>query len=221
MASTSQYWQPSLFGRGEPSFDAAFPRLRRIPLDGRVYIEHLPRWLSGDIALFEHLRSRSQWRGGKRWMYEREVAVPRMTAGYDDDNRHPVIDAMSDALSSRYQRPLSAIGLAYYRDGEDSVAWHGDRVEFGAAKASTTPWDAQVVIAIVSLGEPRRFMLRRAGAGAGAGDDDEPRVSLSLNLGWGDLVVMGPGCQSDYEHCVPKQAKAGPRISVQFRQRHE
>ena len=62
-------------------------------------------------------------------------------------------------------------------------------------------------MAIVSLGAPRRFLLRPAGGG----------TSRAFDLGWGDLLVMGGTCQRTWEHAVPKMASAKPRMSVQFR----
>ena len=63
------------------------------------------------------------------------------------------------------------------------------------------------VVAIVSFGAPRRFLLRPAGGGP----------SHAFDLGWGDLLVMGGTCQRTWEHAVPKMASASPRLSVQFR----
>ena len=132
-------------------------------------------------------------------MYERVVDVPRLTAELPADGPgHPLLERAADALSRRYNLALCHISLAYYRDGRDSVAWHGDRL--GRLVDDT-------VVAILSLGEPRRFLMRPAAGGA----------SRAFNLGWGDLLVMGGSCQRTWQHAVPKTALAGPRISVQFR----
>jgi alkylated DNA repair dioxygenase AlkB len=88
--------------------------------------------------------------------------------------------------------------MAAYRDGRDSVAFHGDRLGIRRADA---------IVAIVALGFPRRFLLRRAGGGS----------SRQFNFGGGDLLVMGGTCQLTWEHAVPKAAYAELRISVQFR----
>ena len=90
-------------------------------------------------------------------------------------------------------------GCCYYRDGRDSVAWHGDTI--GRGKTQDT------MVAIVSLGDPRRLALRPRVGGAVDLDRDGPR----------DLLVMGGSCQRTWEHAVPKVAHAGPRVSVQFR----
>ena len=63
------------------------------------------------------------------------------------------------------------------------------------------------MVAIVSLGDPRKLALRPRGGGD----------SIAVTLGHGDLVVMGGSCQRTWEHAVPKVAAAGPRIGVQFR----
>ena len=111
---------------------------------------------------------------------------------------HPVLEQAAAALSRRYGLALARISLAFYRDGRDSVAWHGDRLGHLAD---------DTVVAIVSLGEPRRFLLRPVTGGA----------SRAFDLGWGDLLVMGGSCQRTWQHAVPKMAQAGPRMSVQFR----
>src|SRR5262249_55236959 len=118
----------------------------------------------------------------------------------EDGPGHPLLQALAAALSARYQRTLGEISLAAYRDGRDSVAFHGDRM--GRQSHDT-------VVAIVSLGAPRRFLLRPSGGGA----------SRAFDLGWGDLLVMGGTCQRTWEHGVPKVATARPRMSVQFRPR--
>jgi alkylated DNA repair dioxygenase AlkB len=133
-------------------------------------------------------------------MYERVVDVPRLVARLPEDAPgHPVIDEMAGALSAHHGLRLDQVSLALYRDGRDSVAWHGDRM--GPLRDGT-------VVAIVSLGAPRRFLLRPAGGGR----------SLAFTLGGGDLLAMGGTCQRTWEHTVPKMAHAGPRISLQFRE---
>ena len=102
-------------------------------------------------------------------------------------------------LASRYDEPFDSIGFTLYRDGNDSVAWHGDRHRH----VVTNP-----VVAIVSLGAPRPFRVRPRGGGS----------SLSWDLGNGDLFVMGGACQHDWEHCVPKTRRpVQPRMSVTIR----
>ena len=98
----------------------------------------------------------------------------------------------------RYGTVFDRLGFALYRDGRDSVAWHGDQV------ARDLP---EALVATVSLGEPRLFALRPKGGGR----------AVRYHLGHGDLVVMGGTCQRTWDHAVPKVARAGPRVSVMFR----
>jgi alkylated DNA repair dioxygenase AlkB len=191
--------QGSLFCLGEPRVDPSLPGLRRLALGAGAWVDHLPGWLEGHDALFQALRRTTRWEHQRRRMYERVVDVPRLVAILPDDGPgHPVLDQAADALSRRYGLALNRLSLAYYRDGRDSVAWHGDRL--GRLVDDT-------VVAILSLGQPRRFLLRPAAGGA----------SRAFDLGWGDLLVMGGTCQRTWQHAVPKMALAGPRMSVQFR----
>jgi alkylated DNA repair dioxygenase AlkB len=139
-------------------------------------------------------------------MYERMVDVPRLLAFYNPDETLPdaSVAAMKFALDAHYRdelgEPFASTGLCLYRDGRDSVAWHGDRIGRGA-KTDT-------MVAIVVLGEPRPLLLRPRRGGA----------TLRNDLGHGDVIVMGGSCQRTWEHAVPKSARAkGPRISIQFR----
>ena len=109
----------------------------------------------------------------------------------------------SRASAGNTERFVTA-GLCFYRDGRDSVAWHGDTIGRGATE--------DTMVAILSLGEARPLLLRPRGGGSG-----ETRRYV---LGHGDLLVMGGSCQRTWEHAVPKSARpTGPRISVQFRPR--
>ena len=206
--------QLPLFGRGEPDFDPSFAGVRRLVLGDGAWIEQLPGWLDGHDRVFHALRDTTRWRGLERTMYDRVVEVPRLLAQLPrDGDGHPLVDAMADALSDRYRIPLRRASLAYYRNGRDSVAWHGDRLGrppplAGSARTGRSDGDEdEAVVAIVAVGAPRRFLLRPRGGGR----------SLAFDVGWGDLLVMGGTCQRTWEHAVPKVAQAGPRISIQYR----
>lgn len=194
-------WQATLFGDGEPAPDVRFTTLARTELDRGAWVDHAPGWLRGADVLFAHLLEEVPWGARQRWMYDRRVVEPRLTAWWsldgDDAVPHPV-RAAAAALRSRYQVRFDSVGCNLYRDGRDSVAWHGDRV----ARSQ-----AQPLVAIVSLGSTRRFLLRPADSGRGRRYD----------LHTGDLLVMGGTCQHTWQHSVPKAAAAGPRVSVTFR----
>lgn len=191
--------QADLFGHGRPQIDenAVLERLR---LDEHSWIDTSSRWLRGGDDLLERLVSSLRWTRAQRPMYGRMITEPRLGALVKAGSRSAPapLDAMASALGRRYGVSFTAMWVNYYRDGADSVAWHGDRIGLNPADA---------IVAIVSLGGPRRFLLRRRGGGA----------SRPFTLASGDLLVMGGACQRDWEHCIPKAASASPRMSVTLR----
>ena len=191
--------QQLLFGVAEPSLDRSLRRLTRVDLGAGAWIDHVPGWVSGDGQMFRSLRRSMSWQACRRPMYERVVDVPRLLASIPEHGPgHPLIPVMASVLSRRYERALWRHSLALYRDGRDSVAWHGDRV--------TNRHDA--LVAVVSLGSPRRFLVRPKGGGA----------SRSFPAGHGTLIVMGGTAQATFEHCVPKVASAEPRLCIMLRE---
>jgi alkylated DNA repair dioxygenase AlkB len=197
--------QGSLLGVAEPATDAAFAGLRRTWLDATSWVDHQPTWLTGADEVFAELAATLPWRQRTVVMYERRVDEPRLTAWCDLPRQsapapwdRPILHRARLALEQRYGLALPAVGANWYRDGRDSVAWHRDR---------TRTTSEQPLVAIVSLGAPRPFLVRRYGGGR----------SRRWVVGAGDLLVMGGRAQQDWEHHVPKVASAGPRISVMFR----
>ncbi|MCY0918815.1 MULTISPECIES: alpha-ketoglutarate-dependent dioxygenase AlkB [unclassified Streptomyces] len=201
--------QGSLFDQAEDIRLGPLAGLRRTELGAGAWVDHLPGWLSGSDALFERLAADVPWRAERRRMYERDVDVPRLLAFYGAGEALPhsaLIDART-ALTGHYAaelgEPFVTAGLCLYRDGKDSVAWHGDRTGRSATE--------DTMVAIVSVGDPRDLALRPREGGP---------TLLRLPLGHGDLVVMGGSCQRTMEHAVPKSTRAvGPRVSIQFRTR--
>jgi alkylated DNA repair dioxygenase AlkB len=192
--------QTSLFDRGEPDLDPArLGEMRRTALDDTAWVEHLPAFVAGQGALMDALIESTHWRTEKMEIYDRMVDVPRLVAGLPDDGPgHPLLERIRALLSERYRTDFACISLGYYRGGSDSVAWHGDRV------ARTLP---EALVATVSLGGPRRFLLRPRGGGR----------SIAFSLGLGDLFVMGGSCQRTWQHAVPKVKQALPRVAIMFR----
>ena len=196
-------WQASLFGADEPSFDPTFAGIRRIELDDSAWVEHLPCWLLGADEVMDLLVRVAPWKSSTRPMYDRIVDVPRLTAWYewtgeDPSGAPPIVDAMRAALSRRYDVQMTSCGCNLYRSGSDSVAWHGDRIRQEVADPR---------VAIVSVGVPRRLLLRPVSGGS----------SIAFKLGGGDLFVMGGSSQRTWQHSVPKVASAAPRLSITFR----
>lgn len=193
--------QISLFDSGQPGFDASFAGLEHRDLGSRAWLDYLPNWLEGHGAVYLDLARHADWKRERRRMYERTVDVPRLTAPLPVTARSTaLIGELSAALAAHYGVAFESVSLAWYRDGSDSVAPHGDRI---GRRCEDT------VVAIVSVGAPRRFVLRPAAGGP----------ALTLRPGWGDLLVMGGSCQRTWVHAVPKLSHADPRISIQFRAR--
>lgn len=197
-------FQGTLFGAA-PSQAPEFDGLARRRLSRGAWVDVARGWLPEADEVFAALVREVPWRAERRQMYDREVDVPRLlhTYGVGEPLPHPALARARGALSAYYRpelgEPFVTAGCCYYRDGRDSVAWHGDTIGRGRTE--------DTMVAIVSLGDPRRLALRPRLGGA----------SISLEMGHGDLVVMGGSCQRTWEHAVPKVAHAGPRISVQFR----
>jgi alkylated DNA repair dioxygenase AlkB len=200
-------FQPSLLDSGpEVELSSLAADAERTDLGRGAWVELRRSWVEGSDRLFDRIRQDVPWRAERRRMFDRVLDVPRLVAFYDEGRPlpDPLLATMMQSLSRHYQgelgEPFRTAGLCLYRDGRDSVAWHGDTL--GRSRKEDT------MVAIVSLGTPRRFLLRPRGGGH----------SRQFALGRGDLFVMGGSCQRTWEHSVPKSPSAqGPRISVQFR----
>jgi alkylated DNA repair dioxygenase AlkB len=240
-------FDPSLFDEAPDSAPRPLDQPPVPPLSGIVrhqlargaWVDLLPGWVTSGVLL-ERLVEDVPWHAERRPMYDRVVDVPRLLCHYGEGEPlpHPTLEAVRDALDARYEpelgEPLVTAGLCLYRDGRDSVAWHGDTI--GRGRTTDT------VVAILSLGSPREFLLRPRGGGAVAraiagADLSVPRATPSPEpatharavsgagtirhtLHHGDLVVMGGSCQRTWEHAVPKTSRSvGPRVSIQFRSR--
>lgn len=202
-SSSGVSWQPTLLdATGAAAIDGDFSSLQRIELDARSWVDLAPRWVTSSDALFEQLLERTDWGQRTRRMYDQKLKEPRLTSTWRASSGErlepPILDAMRRSLSERYDVDLDSMGLNLYRDGNDSVAWHGDHIR----KEIEEP-----IVALVSLGEPRRFLLKPRDGGR----------AKTFMLGRGDLLVTGGRTQRDWLHSVPKVARAGPRISLAFR----
>ncbi len=183
--------------------------VRRTRLNHGAWVDVLPGWVRGSDEVLWRLVAAVPWQAERRQMYERIVDVPRLLSFYAEGQPlpDPLLTAARGALNDHYRAELGedlvSAGLCYYRDGHDSVAWHGDTI--GRSKTEDT------MVAIVSFGSPRKLLLRARRGRA---------KTLGFALGHGDLLVMGGSCQRTWEHSIPKTMRpVGPRISVQFRPR--
>ncbi|MCS5717487.1 alpha-ketoglutarate-dependent dioxygenase AlkB [Herbiconiux sp. CPCC 205763] len=201
-------FQTSLFDDidADPELDELFGTVERTHLADGAWVDLRPGWIRNSDALFERLAVDVPWHADQREMYDKVVAVPRLVSHFGEGSLYPdpVLNRAQRALNDYYGRPpgqvFATAGLCFYRTGEDSVAWHGDRVG--------RTIDRDTMVAIVSVGAARTLSLRPKGGGA----------TLRFPVGHGDLVVMGGSCQRTHEHAILKTKQAvGPRISVQFR----
>lgn len=200
--------QGSLLDAGPPALGELAACVQRQELSNGAWVDTAGGWLDGSDGLFADLLHDVPWQAERRQMYDRLVDTPRLLCFYGEDEPLPsaVLSQARSDLSAHYAselgEPFRTAGMCLYRDGRDSVAWHGDRIGRGRTQ--------DTMVAIVSLGSPRVLALRPLGG----------RTVLRLPLGHGDLVVMGGSCQRTWEHAIPKSSRVvGPRISVQFRPR--
>lgn len=195
-------WQPSLWASQSTDVDASFRGLKRIQLDVDSWVDHCSGWMSGSDRAFEDLLRDMAWSQRRRRMYDREVDEPRLTSWRKIDaqtaDTYEWLEDARASLSTRYDVRFDSVGINLYRDGADSVAWHRDRIPSEIVDP---------VVALVSLGEPRTFLLRPHGGGK----------SGAFRLGHGDLLVTGGQTQRRFEHSVPKVKASGPRMSIAFR----
>jgi alkylated DNA repair dioxygenase AlkB len=153
---------------------------------------------------FRQLHEGIAWKSGRRVMYEREVDVPRLRAHFrtDDPALPEALRAALVAVSTVVHAPFDSIGLNLYRDQNDSVAPHNDKlVDIVRGQP----------IALLSLGATRRMTIRAK---------KPPRRVLQVDLEAGSLLLMSWETQLHYDHGIPKQrVPTAPRISLAFRVR--
>lgn len=198
-------WQPTLLDAvddAEPRFDAALAGASRRHLGDAAWVDVVPGWCGGHDELFARVLRAGGWAQRTMAMYGEQVAQPRLGTTWASRDLPVGLGVLHDAveaLTRHYRAPLERVTANLYRDGRDSVAWHGDRELRDRDRA---------VVAVLTLGAARPFALRPRGGGP----------SVRLRPGPGDLVVMGGTCQRTWQHTVPKVARpVGPRIAVMFR----
>jgi alkylated DNA repair dioxygenase AlkB len=199
-------YQPSMLDLATADWRLGPLAPRRQRLSAGAWVDHLTGWMTGSDEVLDTLLHGVDWRAERRRMYDNDVDVPRLLRWYgaDESLPHPGLTAAKAALNAFYApelgEPFVTAGMCLYRDGRDSVAWHGDTIGRGSRQ--------DTMVAILSLGSPRPLLLRPRGGGE----------ALRFPLGHGDLIVMGGSCQRTWEHCIPKTARVvGPRVSIQFR----
>ncbi|WP_353719800.1 alpha-ketoglutarate-dependent dioxygenase AlkB [Dyadobacter sp. 676] len=166
------------------------------------------------IALMQKWIAKVPWRQQSMQMYGKEVLAPRLMAWYGDTDRAyafsgtrfepyawtPELADLKQRIGEKTGFTFNSVLLNYYRNGNDSVAWHGDNEH----ELGRNP-----VIASLSLGQERRFEFRYR-------PDHSRKYGLTLENG--SLLIMKGDLQHTWEHRVPKSKAAnGPRINLTFR----
>ncbi len=160
---------------------------------------------------FEGLRDSVAWQAMRRPMYDRVVDVPRLVAAYRLESESlpgPLVDVAA-LMRAEVGEPFNTVGLNYYRDGQDSVAPHNDKVQ------TLVPGHP---IALLSLGATRRMTIRAKQA-----TNSPSTRAIHIDLEPGSVLTMSYDSQLHYDHGIPKTRDGiGPRISLAFRVRpHE
>ena len=187
----------------------------RIALAGAevLYAEH---WLPAPQAdaWFAALHSAIDWEVHQIRLFGRLVASPRLSSWIGDAEASyrysgtrfqpkpwPAgMPALREQVSTAAGERFNSVLANLYRDGGDAMGWHSDdERELGA----------QPVIASLSLGASRRFLLKRRD---GSGE------TRPLQLVHGSLLLMRGDTQRLYRHALPRTRKpVGPRINLTFR----
>ena len=185
--------------------DLSFAARTRHRLDASSWVDSAPGWLHDDGDLLDELRVGGRFEQRTRRIGGREVVEPRLVASWAGEELAALprrLEEVRGVLSTGYGVTFDSVLVNLYRDGDDAVAWHGDTVRRRLAEP---------VVATVSLGARRRFLVRPRGGGG---------TVARWAPGEGDLLVMGGRCQQDWEHTVPRERVAssvGPRMSVTLR----
>src|SRR4051794_27428385 len=150
-ASLFDTLEPPSPGSTEATLGPLGDTVTRHVLTRGAWVDVRPGWLSGSDDLFARLVTDVPWKAERRVMWDNEVAVPRLLKFYDAGETlpDPLLLQARHALDAHYanelREPFTTAGMCFYRDGRDSVAWHGDTI----GRSSTQ----DTMVAIVSLGE--------------------------------------------------------------------
>jgi alkylated DNA repair dioxygenase AlkB len=179
---------------------------------------HQPSFLAPDenAELFFRLSSELPWQS-EFIAFGRRVCLPRHQVWYAEahvDSRYsannllprqnftPVLRVLKRRIEARCGRTFNSLLATLYRDGNDHVGYHADDDE---------ELGPQPLIASLSLGGTRRFWLR----------PKLPTPAQSAHpiaLMGGDLLLMLPGLQREWEHAVLVEPECRePRINLTFR----
>jgi alkylated DNA repair dioxygenase AlkB len=184
--------------------------VERVELDPVSWVDVARGWLVGADELMSALLEGVAWQTSRLFRYDHWVEERRLGSFWRPGTPlpHPAVADAHRWLQHRYHVQFDGFSLMQYRDGQDGQAFHRD---------TDMRWLDDTVIAVLSLGAARPWLLRsRPAAAAGW---RPVAAARDLAPASGDLLVMGGGCQAGWEHSVPYQLRThiGPRISLQWR----
>jgi alkylated DNA repair dioxygenase AlkB len=172
-------------------------------------LEYIPGFIDRPTSdsLLEKFIKETPWQQTKQKLWDKEYLTPRLTAWYGDTTRispilpwTPELQAIREQAEALAGITFNTVLLNYYRDGNDSVAWHSDKESI---------MGSQPVIASVSFGQVRSFDIR---------NKTDHKEHYSVRLEHGSFLLMKAGLQENWEHRIAKSAKAmRARVNLTFR----
>jgi alkylated DNA repair dioxygenase AlkB len=182
----------------------------------KEYLEYFPKLIDPFTGqqFLEDFIVKTPWKQSTRIMYTKEVVTPRLTAWYGDPQAYdyqslkktvpftwtPELLMIKELVEPLAGVTFNSVLLNYYRDGNDSVAWHSDKEDILGRKP---------VIASVSFGQVRSFDIR---------NKLDHQQHYSVKLEHGSFLLMKAGLQENWEHRIAKSIKPmGPRVNLTFR----
>lgn len=177
-------------------------------------VEYLPGFLDATAAAaaFASVRDEVPWEQHHVRLFGREVPAPRLSCWIGDAGTAytysrvrfeprpwpPSVVALRDAIHRGTGFAANSVLANLYRDGRDAMGWHAD------AEPELGP---DPVIASLSLGAARRFVLRHRARG----------LRHELVLEPGSLLLMRGRTQACWQHALPRTRAAGERVNLTFR----
>ncbi|MGY3211314.1 alpha-ketoglutarate-dependent dioxygenase AlkB family protein [Mucilaginibacter sp. HD30] len=157
--------------------------------------------------LLEKLIAETPWQQTTQKLWDKEYLTPRLTCWYGDTNRiegtlpwTPELQALREVVEPLAGIRFNSVLLNYYRDGNDSVAWHSDKESI---------MGSQPVIASISFGQVRSFDIRKK---------DDHKEHYSIKLEHGSFLLMKSGLQEHWQHRIAKSTRPmKARLNLTFR----
>jgi len=185
-----------------------------IELSETASLKYIPNFIAPadtETLLTEFIKN-TEWVQSEINLFGKKVAIPRLNAWYGDHSYGysgtrfqprpwtPILAELKLRIERESRHQFNSVLLNWYRGGGDSMGWHSDN----EASLGKEPQ-----IASISLGEPRRFLLR---------SNEDKSAKHTLTLASGSLLLMLGSVQSDWQHCVPKtRLPCNDRINLTYR----